>query len=192
VSEELLNVRVLPYITFSLSLQLTSFRIIAVQEKMLDPKGRMHQDRQTHCHISTDPSLQVKWTVFPHPRKHPHDYVRYEYAKILHERILTLISTMNCTFVCQIPHSVCVYIYICMYIMSLLNFYITKRQELHPTLPLCFLPFGKPYKGSNAGSFIGCGVPSGSEYKAQPFPIIQHYYGTFSLKTWHVPKHRQR
>lgn len=41
-----------------------------VQEKMPDPEGRMHHDPPTQCHVSTDFSLPVKWTIFLQPKKH--------------------------------------------------------------------------------------------------------------------------
>jgi len=132
----------------------------------------------THCHISTDFSLQVKLTIFPQPRKHLPSLLRQNFAWT---RTHTNIGTWNRYYV-RVPHTI-----FSIHLKVYSIFYRNKTKELQPTVPLSFLPLGKPYRGSNVGSFIGCGVPSGSEYKAQPFPIIEHYYETFSLKTWHLP-----
>jgi len=63
----------------SLRQQLLTFHVTVVpssaassspRKKVLDPEVRMHHDPPKHFHISTDFSLQVKLTIFPHPRKH--------------------------------------------------------------------------------------------------------------------------
>jgi hypothetical protein len=115
---------------------------------------------------------------------YPHYYVGEKRQNFAWTHTHTNIGTWNRYYV-RVPNT----IFSIHYKESNQHFTETKQQELQPTVPLSFLPFGKPYRGSYDGSFMGCGVPSGSEYKAQPFPIIEHYYETFSLKTWHLPTH---
>lgn len=73
---------------------------------MLDSKGRMHHDPPTQCHISTDFCPQVKWTIFPQPRKNlPSPLHVWTWQNFARKRTHTNIGTCNRYYV-RVPNTI--------------------------------------------------------------------------------------